>query len=225
MPRASKQQARYAVGRCLMLWSSNDVTQQGSRPKTKLTRDENLESIIDGCESEKRRDWLRSRHTPSAKGEQLLFKALTYNQWLLVGRKTFESMGALPNRKYAVVTRSGWTSNDDNVVVFQSIEEAMDRLAEFTGHVIVSGGGEIYRETLPMASTLHLSTIDIEPEGMFSSRVFQIPSKLFLSNTLLQTLTIAIKFGKRVNKAMQSTAKSFVRFAHYAFSAIDSDVM
>ncbi len=148
-----------------MLWSSNDVTQQGSRPKTKLTQDENLESIIDGCESEKRRDWLRSRHTWSAKGEQLLFKALTYNQWLLVGRKTFESMGALPNRKYAVVTRSGWTSNDDNVVVFQSIEEAMDRLAEFTGHVIVSGGGEIYRETLPMASTLHLSTIDIEPEG------------------------------------------------------------
>ncbi len=73
-----------------------------------------------------------------------------------------------------------------------------------------------------MASTLHLSTIDIEPEGMFSSRVFQIPSK-FLSNTLLQTLTIAIKFGKRVNKAMQSTKA--VRFAHYAFSAIDSDVM
>ena len=36
MPRASKQQARYAVGRCLILWSSNDVTQQGSRPKTKL---------------------------------------------------------------------------------------------------------------------------------------------------------------------------------------------
>ncbi|WP_218015007.1 hypothetical protein, partial [Klebsiella quasipneumoniae] len=59
MPRASKQQARYAVGRCLMLWSSNDVTQQGSRPKTKLTQDENLESIFDGIEIEKRRDWLR----------------------------------------------------------------------------------------------------------------------------------------------------------------------
>ncbi|EJD6402461.1 hypothetical protein M0H77_RS21715 [Providencia rettgeri] len=42
MPRASKQQARYAVGRCLMLWSSNDVTQQGSRPKTKLTSEEEL---------------------------------------------------------------------------------------------------------------------------------------------------------------------------------------
>ncbi|MDZ7084297.1 dihydrofolate reductase, partial [Escherichia coli] len=33
----------------------------------------------------------------SVKGEQLLFKALTYNQWLLVGRKTFDSMGVLPN--------------------------------------------------------------------------------------------------------------------------------
>ena len=31
-----QQLARYAVGRCLMLWSSNDVTQQGSRPKTKV---------------------------------------------------------------------------------------------------------------------------------------------------------------------------------------------
>ena len=32
---------------------------------------------------------------PEDKGEQLLFKAITYNQWLLVGRKTYESMGAL----------------------------------------------------------------------------------------------------------------------------------
>ncbi|EIZ3522792.1 dihydrofolate reductase, partial [Escherichia coli] len=51
------------------------------------------------------------------------------------------------------------------VIVFPSIEEAMYGLAELTDHVIVSGGGEIYRETLPMASTLHISTIDIEPEG------------------------------------------------------------
>src|SRR5699024_8672610 len=36
MPRASKQQAPFGVGRCLMLWSSKDVTQQGRRPKTKL---------------------------------------------------------------------------------------------------------------------------------------------------------------------------------------------
>ena len=37
---------RYAVGRCLMLWSSNDVTQQGSRPKTKLCRTHPRESDV-----------------------------------------------------------------------------------------------------------------------------------------------------------------------------------
>lgn len=152
----------------------------------------------------------------SAKGEQLLFKALTYNQWLLVGRKTFESMGPLPNRKYAVVTRSNWTAANENVVVFPSIDEAMGRLGEITDHVIVAGGGEIYHETIPMASTLHVSTIDVEPEETFSFRTFLGSLMSFLSNNLHQTLTIAIKSGKRVNKAMQLTAKSFVRFTHYA---------
>ncbi|MBG1994551.1 dihydrofolate reductase [Klebsiella pneumoniae] len=62
----------------------------------------------------------------SAKGEQLLFKAITYNQWLLVGRKTFESMGALPNRKYAVVTRSSFTSG--SVAKIVKLEHAWRRL-------------------------------------------------------------------------------------------------
>ena len=100
-----------------------------------------------------------------AKGEQLLFKAITYNQWLLVGRKTFESMGALPDRKYAVVTRSNFTSSNENVLVFTSIEEALNQLEKITDHVIVSGGGEIYERLLPRADTLHISKIDIEPEG------------------------------------------------------------
>lgn len=101
----------------------------------------------------------------SAKGEQLLFKAITYNQWLLVGRKTFESMGALPNRKYAVVTRSSFTSIDENVLVFPSIDDALNHLEKITNHVIVSGGGEIYKSLIDKVDTLHISTIDIEPEG------------------------------------------------------------
>lgn len=101
----------------------------------------------------------------SAKGEQLLFKAITYNQWLLFGRKTFESMGGLPNRKYAVVTRSSYSSNDENVLVFQSIEAALNELEKITDHVIVSGGGEIYKALIDRVDTLHVSTIDIEAEG------------------------------------------------------------
>ena len=100
-----------------------------------------------------------------AKGEQLLFKAITYNQWLLVGRKTFESMGALPNRNYAVVSRSGFKANAENVLVFPTIESALTELATLTDHVIVSGGGEIYKRMIDDVDTLHLSTIDIEADG------------------------------------------------------------
>jgi len=72
-----------------------------------------------------------------AKGEQLLFKAMTYNQCLLVGRKTFESMGSLPNRKYAVISRSDFVSEDENVMVFSSIESALRQLDDITDYDIV----------------------------------------------------------------------------------------
>jgi dihydrofolate reductase (trimethoprim resistance protein) len=100
-----------------------------------------------------------------AKGEQLLFKAITYNQWLLVGRKTFESMGVLPNRKYAVVTRSELQSHDANVMVFSSIDQALKELPKYTNHLIVSGGGEIYKALIGKVDTLHLSTIDTIADG------------------------------------------------------------
>lgn len=101
----------------------------------------------------------------SAKGEQLLFKAITFNQWLLVGRKTFQSMGALPNRKYAVISRSDFTSDNENVLVFKSIDAALEALEKITDHVIVSGGGEIYTSMIDKVDTLHISTIDTVPEG------------------------------------------------------------
>ncbi len=93
------------------------------------------------------------------KGEQLLFKAMTYNQWLLIGRKTFESMGKLPNRKYAVITRSDITSDDPDVIYFTSIESALNHLEQNTQHAFVAGGGEIYKSLIDQADTVHLSII------------------------------------------------------------------
>lgn len=105
-------------------------------------------------------------HIPwRAEGEQLLFKALTYNHWLLVGRKTFESMGNLPHRHYAVVTRSNYTCGDKSVLVFPSIEAALERLETLTDHVIVAGGGQVFRALIKKADIMHISTIHIEVEG------------------------------------------------------------
>ena len=112
------------------------------------------------------------------KGEQLLFKAMTYNQWLLVGRKTFESMGILPNRKYAVVTRSNFKPHNEHVLVYHSIDEALGDLPIYTKHIIVSGGGQVYKSTIDVADTLHISVIDQDVEG--DIQFPQIPEKFQL---------------------------------------------
>lgn len=101
----------------------------------------------------------------SVKGEQLLFKAMTFNQWLIVGRKTFDSMGKLPNRKYAVITRSDIVSDDKDVLYFTSVESALSALAEITDHAFISGGGEIYKMLINKADTLHISVIREEIAG------------------------------------------------------------
>lgn len=88
-----------------------------------------------------------------------------HNQWLLVGRKTFDSMGKLPDRKYAVVSRSRTLSNEDDCQFYTSVEEALEGLTEQTDHVFVSGGGEIYKAVLPFVSTMHLSRVHKQVEG------------------------------------------------------------
>lgn len=133
-----------------------------------------------------------------AKGEQLLFKAITYNQWLLVGRKTFESMGILPNRKYAVVTRSDFISEHENVMVFPSISSALNKLETMTDHVVVSGGGEIYKNLISTADTLHISVMDIEPQGDI---IFPDVPKLF-------SLVFEQKFESNINYCYQVWQKA-----------------
>lgn len=76
------------------------------------------------------------------KGEQLIFKALTYNQWLIVGRRTFESMGKLPNRKFAVISSTLDKPNDADVLVFRSVDQAIEGLSEIAEHVFVAGVGK-----------------------------------------------------------------------------------
>ncbi len=99
------------------------------------------------------------------KGEQLLFKAMTFNQWILVGRKTFESMGVLPNRRYAVISRSFDFSSRTDILLFPSIKDALAELPNHTDHVFVSGGGQIYQHLISQSDFLHISTIQRHVEG------------------------------------------------------------
>jgi dihydrofolate reductase len=86
------------------------------------------------------------------------FKSLTLGKPVLMGRKTYESIGkALPGRTNIVLSRSAEFSPGDCVVV-KTLDEA--RIAAGAGSALmVIGGAEIYRQCLPIASRIHLTLI------------------------------------------------------------------
>jgi dihydrofolate reductase len=100
-----------------------------------------------------------------AKGEQALFKKITSGGTVIMGRKTFDSIGRpLPKRHNIVITRKP-RGNTDQLDFCGSVEAALELAATLARPTFVIGGGEIYARTINHASALHLTTIDIDVEG------------------------------------------------------------
>jgi len=92
------------------------------------------------------------------------FKELTMGHHMIMGRKTFDTVGRpLPGRVTIVVTRQSDFCHQD-VLVAHSIDDAL-RLAQNEEEVFIAGGGEIYRLTLGVADRIYLTVIDREFEG------------------------------------------------------------
>lgn len=92
------------------------------------------------------------------------FRKQTMGKPILMGRKTFESIGKpLPGRDNIVLTRQTGLSIEGCYVV-TSLEEAMASVAD-ADEIMVIGGAEIYRLLLPWADRLYCTLIDAEFEG------------------------------------------------------------
>lgn len=98
------------------------------------------------------------------------FKSVTMGKPILMGRKTFESIGRpLPGRTNIVISRDPqWHS--PGVQVAQSLEAALERgreacRTESAEEIMVIGGEQIYRMSLPLADRLYLTQVDAEIEG------------------------------------------------------------
>jgi dihydrofolate reductase len=90
------------------------------------------------------------------------FKRMTTGQVVVMGRKTFESIGrALPNRETIIVSRSGFTVPGIRTVA--SLEE-IDPATE-SREVFICGGAEIYALALPRCSDLYLTHVLRDVEG------------------------------------------------------------
>lgn len=101
------------------------------------------------------------------------FKRTTMGHPMVMGRATFDSMGALPGRRSIVITRQAdWSA--DGVLAVGSLEAALDVAAEGEGgeEVFVVGGGEIYRLALPLADRLLLTEVHLDPEEVSGDVTF-----------------------------------------------------
>ena len=91
------------------------------------------------------------------------FKALTVGKTVLMGRKTWDSLGRpLPQRDNWVLTRDRGFA-PDGCRVFHRLEDALATPAQ--GELMVIGGAELYRQTLPQARRLYLTLVDAELQG------------------------------------------------------------
>ncbi len=114
-----------------------------------------------------RDDWMPWRLSTDLKR----FKALTTGNPVIMGRKTFESIGKpLPNRLNIVVTRNReWKA--DGVETANSLEDAIalaklrSRCMDGAGEICVIGGGQVYAEALPLANRLYVTHVLAEMEG------------------------------------------------------------
>lgn len=92
------------------------------------------------------------------------FKKITSGHVVIMGRKTFESIGRpLPNRTNIVITRDE-DYFAEGVTLVHSLEEAV-RLAQGDDEVFIIGGGQIYQEAIGMADKLYLTIVEGNPNA------------------------------------------------------------
>lgn len=90
-----------------------------------------------------------------------LFKEKTLNHKIIMGRKTFESIGkALPKRDNYVVTRNTQLNSLDNVNIIHNFNEFLKSYENSDEEIFVIGGAEIYQIALPYAKRLAISRVN-----------------------------------------------------------------
>ncbi|WP_035467503.1 dihydrofolate reductase [Algoriphagus mannitolivorans] len=95
------------------------------------------------------------------------FKNLTTGHHILMGRKTFDSLGKpLPNRTHLIITRNKDFQAPEGHYAFDSIEEAFIFCNKIgLEELFIIGGGQIYNESIALADQLEITEVDMSPEG------------------------------------------------------------
>lgn len=92
------------------------------------------------------------------------FKEITSGKTVIMGRKTFESIGhPLPNRRNIVITRDT-NYKIENVEIYNSLDEALKEVKD-ENETFIIGGAEIYKQAIDKADKLYITHIEAEDKG------------------------------------------------------------
>jgi len=100
-------------------------------------------------------------------GDLPRFKTITKGHPIIMGRKTYESIGRpLPDRINIVVSRSSVLSPTPRLIITDSIEKAFQIAKKADRQeIFIIGGGKIFAETIGKADRLYLTIVDDEPQA------------------------------------------------------------
>ena len=93
------------------------------------------------------------------------FKALTSGHPIIMGRKTYDSIGRpLPNRTNIVITRNlDW--KPEGIKIVNSLEKAIELAEKIDPEIFIIGGGNIYQQALDLADVLEVTEVHQDFEG------------------------------------------------------------
>lgn len=94
------------------------------------------------------------------------FKRTTLGKPVLMGRKTYESLGKpLPGRLNIVLSRSKDIQLPDGVLLYSDIDKALKSLEAEQEEIFIIGGGKIFEETLQITDRLYITEVDTTVPG------------------------------------------------------------
>jgi len=93
------------------------------------------------------------------------FRAITLNSPILMGRKTFESIGKPLDGRTNLILSKNPTYQPEGCFVFNSLEMALNTAKNVGEELFIIGGATLYEIALPLANRLYLTNIEAEFEG------------------------------------------------------------
>jgi len=93
------------------------------------------------------------------------FKKMTLEHPIIMGRKTYESIGKpLPNRTNIVVSRKeDWF--EEGILIVPSIKDAIKHAKKINEQIFIIGGGNIYEQTIDLADCLKITQVDFQTKA------------------------------------------------------------